>query len=36
LTKCLKVVSATNEDPYGNKCKDDAAQDGRVCVDPNC
>jgi hypothetical protein len=35
LTKCLGKVLAT-EDPYGNKCKDDSAQDGRVCVDPGC
>jgi hypothetical protein len=36
LTKCLKAVTATNEDPYGEACKDNSAQDGRVCVDPTC
>lgn len=35
LSKCLTAVKA-NEDPYGEGCVDNAAADGRYCIDPSC
>jgi hypothetical protein len=35
LTRCANTLDKT-EDVYGTHCKDNAAQDGRVCVDPTC
>jgi hypothetical protein len=35
LSPCVATITKLGIDPYGDNCADNAAQDGRVCVDPS-